>query len=113
MSTDVTTLAGATAAPEPAPTGPGAAWLRALLPRSPKVTAGLIILGVFAVIAVVGPLIAPYSPDYHPTSIAQAVAQHWVRLVSPPAGTPGLPYPVPLPPSPAHLLGTTFFAQDV
>jgi peptide/nickel transport system permease protein len=112
MTTDVTTLAGATAAPEP-PARAGASWLRTLLPRSPKVIAGLIILAVFAVLAIVGPLIAPYPPDYHPASIAQAVAQHWVLLVKPPLGTPGLPYPVPLPPSTSHLLGTTFYAQDV
>jgi peptide/nickel transport system permease protein len=112
MTTNATILAGAAAAPEP-PASAGDSWLRALLPRSPKVIIGLVILGVFAAIGVVGPLIAPYSPDYHPTSIGQAVAQHWVRLVSPPAGTPGLPYPVPLPPSTAHLLGTTFYAQDV
>jgi len=113
VTTEVSTLAGTTAAPEPPVAGSVASWLRALLPRSPKVIAGLIILGVFALVAIAGPLIAPYAPDYHPTSITQAVAEHWVRLVKPPPGTPGLPYPVPLPPSAAHLLGTTFYAQDV
>ncbi|HZV48197.1 MAG TPA: dipeptide/oligopeptide/nickel ABC transporter permease/ATP-binding protein [Candidatus Dormibacteraeota bacterium] len=83
------------------------------LPRSPKVIAGLVILGVFGLLAIVGPLIAPYGPDYHPASIQQAAAQHWVKLVKPPPGSPGLRYPVPLPPSPAHLLGTTYYAQDV
>jgi peptide/nickel transport system permease protein len=89
-------------------------WLRAVqLPRSPKVVAGLVILGIFALLAIVGPLIAPYGPDYHPVSLQQAVAEHWVRLVRPPRGSPGLPYPVPLPPSATHLLGTTYYAQDV
>ncbi len=60
------------------------------LPRSPKILAGLGLLGFFVVWAVVGPLIAPYSPD---RSFANA--------------------PVPLPPSGAHLLGTTQLQQDV
>jgi oligopeptide/dipeptide ABC transporter ATP-binding protein len=83
------------------------------LPLSTKVVAGLLILLAFVAVAIVGPVIAPYGPEYHPASIQQAVADHWVKLVSPPPGTPGLPYPVPLPPSASHLLGTTFYAQDV
>src|SRR5256885_8470636 len=81
------------------------------LPRSPKVIAGLVILGVFGVLAIVGRWIAPYSPN--------ATDQlHWVRHVlvagtGPGTGFPASYYPLPLPPSAAHWLGTTVFAQDV
>src|SRR3989440_7195596 len=80
------------------------------LPRSPKVIAGLVILGVFSVVAVIGRWVTPYSPNATDT-------QNWVQHVLVPgtgAGT-GFPanyYPLPLPPSAAHWLGTTVFAQD-
>jgi peptide/nickel transport system permease protein len=99
--------------PTPAPVAARSRLWSLQLPRSPKVIAGLAILGVFGLLAVVGPLIAPYGPDYHPPSLQQAAAEHWVRLVKPPPGSPGLRYPVPLPPSPTHPLGTTYYAQDV
>ena len=81
------------------------------LPRSPKVIAGLVILGVFGVLAIIGRWIAPYSPN-------ATDQQNWVRHVLVPgtgAGTgfPASYYPLPLPPSAAHWLGTTVFAQDV
>jgi peptide/nickel transport system permease protein len=60
------------------------------LPRSPKILAGLGLLAFFVIWAVAGPLIAPYNPN---RSFANA--------------------PVPLPPSGAHLLGTTQLQQDV
>jgi peptide/nickel transport system permease protein len=60
------------------------------LPRSGKILAGLGLLAFFALLAFIGPLVAPYSPDQ---SFANA--------------------PVPLPPSAAHLLGTTQLQQDV
>jgi oligopeptide/dipeptide ABC transporter ATP-binding protein len=113
VSTDVSTLVEA-----PVPSGPvhgaaGSLFGTLRLPSSPKVILGLLILAGFAALAIAGPLIAPYAPDYHPATIQQAAADHWVKLVKPPAGSPGLAYPVPLPPSGAHLLGTTFYAQDV
>src|SRR6266851_2711645 len=81
------------------------------LPRSPKVIAGLVILAFFGVLAIVGRWIAPYSPNV-------TDQQNWVRHVLVPgtgAGTgfPATYYPLPLPPSAAHWLGTTVFAQDV
>src|SRR5438477_11207767 len=81
------------------------------LPRSPKVIAGLVILGVFGVLAIIGRWIAPYSPN-------ATDQQNWVRHVLVPgtgAGTgfPASYYPLPLPPSAAQWLGTTVFAQDV
>ena len=81
------------------------------LPRSPKVLAGLIIFGIFTVIALIGRWIAPYSPN-------ATDGQHWVRRVlvegtGPGTSFPAHYYPLPLPPSSAHLLGTTVFAQDV
>jgi peptide/nickel transport system permease protein len=65
--------------------------VRALrLPRSGKILAGLGLLALFVLVAIIGPFIAPYSPDQ---TFANA--------------------PVPLPPSGAHLLGTTQLQQDV
>jgi peptide/nickel transport system permease protein len=60
------------------------------LPRSPKVIAGLAMLAFFVLLSIIGPLIAPYSPN-------QIFANS----------------PVPLPPSAAHWLGTTNLQQDV
>jgi peptide/nickel transport system permease protein len=80
------------------------------LPRSPKVIAGLVILAVFGVVALIGRWIAPYSPN-------ATNQQQWVRhvLVAGTGTGTGIPanyYPLPLPPSGAHWLGTTVFAQD-
>jgi peptide/nickel transport system permease protein len=61
-----------------------------LLPRSPKIIAGLALLAIFVLWSVIGPFVAPYSPD-------QIFANS----------------PVPLPPSGAHWLGTTSLQQDV
>jgi peptide/nickel transport system permease protein len=61
------------------------------LPTSPKIIFGVITLGLFVVLAVIGPWIAPYSPG---TSLST---------------TNG----VPQPPSAAHWLGTTQVQQDV
>src|SRR5256885_2230701 len=81
------------------------------LPRSPKVIAGLVIMGIFAVIAVIGRWITPYSPKATDT-------QNWVQHVIVPGTGPGTDfpatyYPLPYPPSAEHWLGTTVFAQDV
>src|SRR2546428_8332718 len=80
------------------------------LPRSPKVIAGLVILGVFSVVAIIGRWITPYSPNATDT-------QNWVQHVLVPgtggdSGFPASYYPLPLGPSAAHWLGTTVFAQD-
>ena len=80
------------------------------LPRSPKVIAGLVILGVFAVVAIIGGWIAPYSPNLTNESWVQHVL---VAGTGPGTHIPADYYPLPLPPSPAHWLGTTVFAQDV
>ena len=95
--------------------GPGAELVvrksRAVrLPRSPRVIAGLVILAPFAVVAVIGRWIAPYSPN-------ATNGRTWVRhvLVEGTGAGTGIPahyYPLPLPPSAAHWLGTTVFAQD-
>jgi peptide/nickel transport system permease protein len=60
------------------------------LPHSPKILIGLGLLGFFVLLAIIGPVVAPYSPDQ---TFANA--------------------PVPLPPSSAHWLGTTQLQQDV
>src|SRR5215469_16998909 len=60
-------------------------------PKSPKIIIGLVMLGFFLLLAIVGPWIAPYSPG---------------ASVSTTNG-------VPQPPSAAHLLGTTQLQQDV
>jgi peptide/nickel transport system permease protein len=60
-------------------------------PRSPKIIIGLVLLGFFLVLAIVGPWLAPYGPG---------------ASVSTTNG-------VPQPPSAAHWLGTTQLQQDV
>jgi peptide/nickel transport system permease protein len=59
--------------------------------RSPKIVVGLCLTAVFVLLAIVGPLVAPYNPS---TSVSTT------------NGTP-------MPPSAAHLLGTTQVQQDV
>jgi peptide/nickel transport system permease protein len=81
------------------------------LPRSPKVIAGLVILALFGLFAIIGRWISPYSPN-------ATDPQHWVRHVlvdgtGPGTGISPQYYPLPLPPSAEHWLGTTVFAQDV
>ena len=81
---------GAVGPPEPVAVASG--WNRHLrLPRSPKVIFGLISLGFFLLIAVIGPWIAPY----------------------PPGASLSTTNGVPQPPSAAHWLGTTQVQQDV
>jgi peptide/nickel transport system ATP-binding protein/peptide/nickel transport system permease protein len=80
------------------------------VPRSPKVIAGLVMMGIFGVIAIIGRWITPYSPNATDT-------QNWVQHVLVPGTGPGTEfpanyYPLPYPPSAAHWLGTTVFAQD-
>jgi peptide/nickel transport system permease protein len=60
------------------------------LPRSRKILVGIGLLGFFVLLAIIGPFVAPYSPNQ---TFANA--------------------PVPLPPSGAHWLGTTQLQQDV
>jgi peptide/nickel transport system permease protein len=81
------------------------------LPRSPKVVAGLVTMGIFAIVAIIGRWITPYSPNATDT-------KNWVQHVlvpgtGPGTGFPANYYPLPYPPSAAHWLGTTVFAQDV
>ncbi len=64
---------------------------RIRLPRSPKIIAGLVMLAVFLIVAIIGPLVAPYNPGASSST------------------TNG----VPQPPSAAHWLGTTQTQQDV
>jgi peptide/nickel transport system permease protein len=74
----------------PAPAAPGRGP-RFRLPRSPKVLIGLGMLGVFLLVAVIGPWIAPYNPNRSFSATAS----------------------FPQPPSAAHWLGTTQQQQDV
>jgi oligopeptide/dipeptide ABC transporter ATP-binding protein len=80
------------------------------LPRSPQVLVGLVIMAVFGVVAIIGRWIEPYSPN-------ATDEKNWVQHVLVPgtgsdSGLPAQYYPLPLPPSAAHWLGTTVFAQD-
>ncbi|HEV2968185.1 MAG TPA: dipeptide/oligopeptide/nickel ABC transporter permease/ATP-binding protein [Candidatus Dormibacteraeota bacterium] len=80
------------------------------LPRSPKVIAGLVMLGFFALVAVLGKWAAPYSPN-------ATDPKNWVQHIlvdgtGPGTSFPAQYYPLPFPPSAAHWLGTTVFAQD-
>src|SRR5467141_5326243 len=110
MTIDSTTLTQAPlAGPTPEPIFHRTRILH--LPRSPKIIAGLVIRAFFGVVAIVGRWIAPDSPN-------ATDEQNWVQPVLVPgtgAGTgfPASYYPLPLPPSAAHWLGTTVFAQDV
>jgi peptide/nickel transport system permease protein len=106
MTMNTTILSEAPLADSTAP--PSSRVLR--LPRSPKVIAGLVILAVFAVVAIIGAWLAPYSPNL--------TNESWVQHVLVGGTGPGTHikadyYPLPLPPSSAHWLGTTVFAQDV
>jgi peptide/nickel transport system permease protein len=75
----------------PAPGAPAVRSRRLRLPRSPKVLIGLGLLLAFLVLAVIGPLIAPYNPT---ATLSTTISY-------------------PQPPSAAHLLGTTQQQQDV
>jgi peptide/nickel transport system permease protein len=80
------------------------------VPRSPKVIAGAVIIAFFTLLALIGRWIAPYSPN-------ATDEKNWVQhVLVPGTGTgtafPANYYPLPLPPSAAHWLGTTVFAQD-
>jgi peptide/nickel transport system permease protein len=77
---------GLLTAPATAGRGP-----RLRLPRSPKVLIGLGMLGVFLLVAAIGPWIAPYNPNRSFSTTAS----------------------FPQPPSAAHWLGTTQQQQDV
>src|SRR5690348_3422075 len=111
MTLDSTTLIATSPGPAPT-TQPIFHRTRILrLPRSPKVLVRLVIMALFGVIAVIGGWIVPYSPN-------QTDEKNWVQHVLVPGTGPGtdIPanfYPLPLPPSAAHWLGTTVFAQDV
>ena len=59
--------------------------------RSPKILVGLCLTGVFGILAIIGPLLAPYNPN---TSVSTTAS-------------------TPMPPSAAHWLGTTQIQQDV
>ena len=80
-------------APAPVITPPGARRGRLRLPRLPKsgkIRFGLAMLAAFVILAIVGPIVAPYSPN-------EVFANS----------------PVPLGPSAMHWLGTTQSQQDV
>ena len=111
MTINATPMTELTPAPGPLPVAAFQPARILHLPRSPKVIAGLLILIVFGVVAVIGRWIAPYSPNATDT-------QHWIQRVlvegtGPGTNIPANYYPLPLPPSAAHWLGTTVFAQDV
>lgn len=114
MTTDVTTLV---AGPEPAPTARGSRAIR--FPRSPKIIVGLVILGVFAVLAVIGPAIAPYNPnEINAKWITQTCTfgpGQCIGTFNPTTGSEGSEPELiaPLSPSSAHPLGTTLLGQDV
>jgi peptide/nickel transport system permease protein len=95
-----------------APAQEAASRFRAVrLPRSPKVVIGLLLLALFLVLAVIGPMISPYSPDY--TNLHGFMH----KVLEPGTGTnqynPPVYTLVPLSPTAGHWLGTTGNAQDV
>jgi peptide/nickel transport system permease protein len=119
MSTGLTSLANAGVAPasEPPPEGRPSRVLR--IPRSPKVIIGLVILIVFAIVAIIGPIIEPYSPNAIHLSWLKIVCQQGpYACISTPnpithvSGT-NLALEVPFGPSASHPLGTTLLGGDV
>ena len=86
-----TGLPGSTAGPAQPPGDVPRRGRSIQLPRSPKIIAGVVLLGIFLLVAVIGPFVAPYDP-----SASSSV-------------TSGVPHP----PSAAHWLGTTQLQQDV
>ncbi len=90
---------GAAGPPLPGPAGPAGSPAivvtgrdrRFRLPRSPKIIVGLVLLGGFLILAIIGPMITPYDPSASLSTVNG----------------------VPQPPSHAHLLGTTQLQQDV
>jgi peptide/nickel transport system permease protein len=99
MSMSVSTgfEAGAAGDPAPLPPEPAAAAIhpgrgrKIRLPRSPKILLGIGLLTVFVIVAIIGPLVAPFDPSANLNT------------------TNG----VPQPPSGAHWLGTTQTQQDI
>jgi peptide/nickel transport system permease protein len=79
------------AGPLPVPEAASRRLSRLQLPRSPKIIAGLVMLAIFLILAIVGPIVAPYNPSASLNT------------------TNG----VPQPPSVLHWLGTTQTQQDV
>jgi peptide/nickel transport system permease protein len=116
MTTDLTTLVTA-AGPEPSDEALRSGVLR--LPRSPKVIVGLLILVVFAVLAVIGPAIAPYNPNAQNRTWVKIVCQQGqyqcIGSIDPATHLPGtdVPLEVPYGPSSSHWLGTTLLGGDV
>ncbi len=114
MTTDLTTLVDG---PVPASTSRGSRAIR--FPRSPKIIAGLIILGIFAILAIIGPIIAPYNPnEINPkwvTVVCQQGPYQCIGQVNPVTGAVGANVPLeePLAPSSQHPLGTTLLGGDV
>jgi peptide/nickel transport system permease protein len=86
MTVALPVSADPSAVPEEAPRQLGV-WRR--LPTKAKV--GAVLLGVFALAAIIGPILAPYSPGYQNPSFSLSLH----------------------PPDAAHLLGTTQSGQDV
>jgi peptide/nickel transport system permease protein len=77
--------------PLPPPVSAPIRGRRIRLPRSPKIIVGLAMLAAFLIVAIIGPIVAPYNPSASSST------------------TNG----VPQPPSAAHWLGTTQTQQDV
>ncbi|MCP2163479.1 dipeptide/oligopeptide/nickel ABC transporter permease/ATP-binding protein [Goodfellowiella coeruleoviolacea] len=85
MAVPTTELAAT--APQPAPVSPGRRR-RLRFAANPKAATGLVILGGFVLLAIIGPWIAPHDPSLRGTDLLQ-------------------------PPSAAHWFGTTHLGQDI
>lgn len=76
MAVDVTITTAEPAAPIVAAESAGS---RFVFLRNRKVAAGVVILAVFALVAVLGEWIAPYDPDaFGPETLAAPSARHWL-----------------------------------
>jgi peptide/nickel transport system permease protein len=117
MTTDAVTLISTAGGPEPGhAAGRLAAWR---LPRSPKIIFGLAIMGLFALMAIIGPYIQPYNPNLlNPKWVTIKCEQgpyQCIGEINPSTGVMGtnVPLEVPFSPSGSHWLGTNLYGGDV
>ena len=76
---------------DPAATAGGSASIGRWRRMPTKAKAGAIMLGIFVLVAIIGPFVTPYDPSYQSQSLSMSLR----------------------PPSAAHLLGTTQSGEDV
>jgi len=77
------------AGPLPPPVSAPVRGRRIRLPRSPKIIAGLVMLAIFLIVAIIGPIVAPYNP-----SASSVTVPSGSRRNSDPLGRPSMTEPL-------------------